>query len=355
MKTLFAAIEMPPAFGGVERYYANLVRHWPGELSVIDNGSRGLVNPSLPFLKWLPSLFSIGSMIRESKPDWVIAGEVLPIGTAVWILSHFFTFKYAVILHGLDLSAATAVPHKRWLSRRILARASRIICANSHTGALAQAFSPSSSIHVVNPGVEAPTLVPADSTARLKFNYNLENRFVLVTVSRLVPRKGIDRVLEALALLGPKVPVTYAIIGNGPEREALDAKIESLGLDDRVIILSDADDEKKHVWLEAADAFIMTARDIAGDYEGFGIVYLEANQHGKPVIAGMSGGVGDAVEDGVNGLRVNESDPAAIADAIRRLIDDPELKRRLGEQGKERAEQFTWQRQIKMIHTLLLS
>ncbi len=355
MKTLLAAIEMPPAVGGVETYYGNLVRYWPDELSVIDNAGRRLVNPSLPFLKWLPALFSLSSAIRNMRPDWIIAGEILPVGTAVWILRKFFTFKYAVFLHGLDFSAATVSGRKRRLSKRILERADRVLCANSYTGALVQKLAPSAKIEVVNPGVDAerPAVTPTLRSG-LAFNYDLEGRFVLLSVGRLVRRKGIDMVLRALPQVIERVPkFRYIIIGNGPEAGSIGQLIDELKLDAYVTLLTDIDDNRKHAWLDLADAFIMTSRNLDGNYEGFGIVYLEAGLHAKPVIAGRSGGVSDAVENGVTGFQVDEEDPSAIARAILELAEHPEIASRLGAAGLERAKRFAWPQQISIIHSLL--
>lgn len=113
-------------------------------------------------------------------------------------------------------------------------------------------------------------------------------------------------------------------------------------------------DEEKNLWHSLCDIFVMPARNIAGDFEGFGIVYLEANLAGKPVIAGRSGGVSDAVIDGLNGLLVDPENVNDLSKKIIRLALDHELRQKLGEQGRERAlREFNWQKQTEKIYNII--
>jgi phosphatidylinositol alpha-1,6-mannosyltransferase len=149
----------------------------------------------------------------------------------------------------------------------------------------------------------------------------------------------------------------YVIIGQGPEEAAITQMINDHALQGKVILLNKVTDEEKWAWLETADIFIMPAKELpGGDYEGFGIVYLEANLFGKPVIAGRSGGVSDAVTDGVNGLLVNPENLGEISEAIVRLANDSELRARLGSQGKERVlTDFAWPDKVKEMYQALVS
>lgn len=352
MKTLLVALEFPPAVGGVETYYKHVIENWPEEIQVLDNSEKRLVRG--PW-RWLPGLFSVAAKLREYKPDWVIVGEILPIGTIAWLLSYLFSVNYAVVLHGLDFSLATRSLQKRWLSGRILTRASRIIAVNSYTAELIAQQYPATNnkIAVVNPGAEP--MEPAGLLmASLKENYDLDNAFVVLTLGRLVKRKGVDMVLRAIHQLVSDMPeVRYVVIGNGPDKEYLKVLIDELELDRYVIMLPAVSPEERAAWLNLADVFAMPARNLDGDYEGFGIVYLDAGMAGKPVIAGKSGGVRDAVSPKDNGLIVNEEDPAEIAAAIKRLHDDPALRQQLGENGKRRALVLTWSQQIEKLHAAL--
>jgi phosphatidylinositol alpha-1,6-mannosyltransferase len=125
------------------------------------------------------------------------------------------------------------------------------------------------------------------------------------------------------------------------------------GLKDKIIIINQTTDAERDQWYNASDIFIMPSRNINGDFEGFGIVYLEANLAGKPVIAGRSGGVGDAVIDGLNGLMVDPENVNDIREKIIKLALNPELRHKLGEQGRRRViEEFNWKKQVNKIYKI---
>ena len=122
----------------------------------------------------------------------------------------------------------------------------------------------------------------------------------------------------------------------------------------KIIFLGELREDEKWNWLHLSDIFIMPAREIDGDFEGFGIVYLEANLCGKPVIAGQAGGVSDAVLDNSTGLLVNPESSEEISQAIVKLVADPNLRDDLGRQGKERAQtEFNWEKQLEKLLKLI--
>jgi len=355
MKTVLLALEFPPAIGGTETYYSNLAQYWPDECAVIDNQKAKLINKYLPFLKWLPAFKTMCGL----KTDWLLVGEILPLGTAAYLASFFVNLRFAVFLHGLDFSLTQRSFWKKFLAKRILKRANLILCANSRTAELAAAFLKSDvKIRLANPGVDpVPTVVRPELLAGLRQNYVLEDKLILLTIGRLVKRKGVDIVLKSLPqVLNQEKNLHYIIIGQGPEAEYIQKLIDELKLDQTVTLLPNVREEEKWAWLALSDIFIMTAREINGDYEGFGIVYLEANSFGKPVIAGKSGGVRDAVINGINGLIVDPNNETEISQAILRLARDKVLRDSLGEQGKKRAQaEFNWPRQVKKIYDSLIS
>lgn len=353
MKTLLLALEYASSFGGVETYYQKLAEYWPDEFAVIDNRNKQLINKSFWILNWLPAW----QQSMRTDADWIIAGEILPIGTAVWLASFFKKCKYAVFLHGLDFSLATTSAWKRFVSRRILRRAQLIFCANSRTAQLVGEFMGDiKKIVVATPGIdaEAPIIRP-ELIAGVKENYGLEGMITFLTIGRLVKRKGFDKVIEALPEICNQMPnVRYIIAGQGPEEQNIRKMIADESLAGKVILLNNVTEQEKWAWLSVADIFIMPAREINGDYEGFGIVYLEANLFGKPVIAGRSGGVGDAVEDQVNGLLVHPDSVPEIAAAMISLAQQPELRTKLGRAGEKRArEDFAWPKKVQSIYNAL--
>jgi phosphatidylinositol alpha-1,6-mannosyltransferase len=212
---------------------------------------------------------------------------------------------------------------------------------------------------LVHPGCDVHRFQPlqAPSTFRQRILGPRSNDRVLLTVG-LESRKGHDMVIRALPMLLRTVPdVTYVIVGAGPQTH-LDDLARELGVRERVIFTGLISDEHLAAIYGLCDLFVMPSRqDLAQhNVEGFGLVFLEANACGKPVVAGKSGGIGDAVLDGVTGLLVNPHDPDDIAKAVGSLLTSPILARRLGEQGRSRVlNEFTWDIVGKRVQGILES
>ncbi len=355
MKTLLFTLEYPPFHGGVANYYGNLAKYWPIEekLIILDN-SRGELMVSRGFLAWWPAIFSLKRKLVQDRIDYLLVGQILPLGTAAYLVSLFQPLKYTVFLHGMDLALALRSPRKRFLSRLILKRADKIICANSYVQEKLFEFYPDleTKTAIFNPGIESgvPETDPYD-LREIKSQHNLEGKTILLSLGRLVKRKGVDRTIEAFAHIPEELSnnLIYFIAGAGPREEYL-KKLVPLRYVKKIIFLGELGDAEKWAWLKLCDIFIMPSRDISGDFEGFGIVYLEANLCGKPVIAGNSGGVRDAVINEETGLLVDSDKVDAISQAIIRLASDPSLRVKLGEQGRVRAiKEFNWESQALRI------
>ncbi len=351
MKTLLFTLEYPPFNGGVANYYGNLAKYWPitEKMSVLNNNRQELIRKD-GFLAWIPSFFTLKRKLVLEKFDYLLVGHILPLGTVAYLISWLHPIKYGVFLHGMDLAFALRSARKRYISKLILNKADKIICANSYVQEKLIEFIPdlADKTIIVNPGIEggAPETDPND-ILEIKKKYNLEGKTVLLSLGRLVKRKGVDRTIEALTSIPPEKSenLIYFIAGAGPREEYLRKLVPSSFLD-RIIFLGSLSEEEKWVWLKLCDIFIMPSRDISGDFEGFGIVYLEANLCGKPVIAGNSGGVRDAVVNDINGLLVDPDKVEMISQAINRLVADPKLCSELGERGRLRAQRdFNWENQ----------
>ena len=167
-------------------------------------------------------------------------------------------------------------------------------------------------------------------------------------VGRLVERKGVRHLIEAVARLGDHGP-TLEVIGDGPERPALQARAHALGVADRVVIRGKVTTEELQASYARAAVFVLpSVLDARGDTEGLGVVLVEAMNYATPVVASRIGGIPDIVEDGVSGLLVPAGDSAALAAAIGRLIADQGLARRLGDAGRARVlERFGWEAIIR--------
>ncbi|HAM88532.1 MAG: Glycosyl transferase group 1 [Candidatus Falkowbacteria bacterium GW2011_GWC2_38_22] len=356
MKTILITIEYPPFKGGVANYYANLVKYWPvqDEISVLDNSDNQLLCGNF-WPKWLPAIFLFYKTIKQNQVDKVIVGQLLPLGFVVYLVSLFYKINYCVIVHGMEIVFAQRRFRKKFISRLILNKAEQIICPGKYTASLVKDFlkkSDDKKISVVNPGVSPIPLVDAKILEKIKIENNLSDKIVLFTVSRLVRRKGHDMVITAMKELA-KIDqhIHYYLGGTGPDEA--DLKSLARGMEN-VHFLGKLSDEEKWAWLVLSQIFIMPSRNIAGDFEGFGIVYLEAAIAGLPVIAGDSGGIRDAVVDGETGFVADPTDVNQIAQSILKLSKDEMLRKKLGETGRARAmRDFDWEAQVQKIYSII--
>lgn len=353
MKTLLFTLEYPPFKGGVANYYENIVKNWPeaGGIFILNNNENQLLNKYI-FPKWLPSFFALKKEIKKNQIDHIIVGHILPLGTVAYLYSRIFRIEYSVILHGMDFAFSQKSARKKFLAKLILNNAKSIICANSYVAHLVKKeISQFDKIKTVNPGIDKHE-VNLEVVKKIKEKYQLDEKIVMLTFSRLVKRKGQDKVIEAIPEALKHVPnLNYYIIGDGPDRKYLEEKAKDLK---NVFFLGKLDDEEKFAWLEVCDFFVMPARNIDGDFDGFGIVYLEAAMARKAVIAGESGGIKDAVQGGITGVLVNPNDKEKITNAIISLATQKEIRDTLGNNAFARAEKdFHWKDKVNKIFSAI--
>ncbi|MDQ7814870.1 MAG: glycosyltransferase family 4 protein [Patescibacteria group bacterium] len=338
-------LDYPPERGGVARYLGNLVNVAQGRIEVLVPENHAVDGPGevrtiRMFRKVWPSWWPTVSLMRKSKKEKrvIFISHVFPLGTAAWLSRLSGGPEYVVFFHGLDIKLA-ATGWKKWLLRRICRNAKALFTNSEATKAELMKVVGEIEVTVMTPGAEPREIVDR-ATARRRLGVDSETPIVL-SLTRLVPRKGIDASLHALARIQAKQEVDYVVIGDGPDRE----RLEKLAVEHRTKVrwIKDADDEEKWLWYAAADVFLLPVREEENDMEGFGIVYLEAAQAGIPAIAGRSGGAGEAVRDGYTGLLVKPISIDEIEEAVMRLLDDRDLAHRLGTQGRERvSKDFSW-------------
>jgi len=235
-----------------------------------------------------------------------------------------------------------------WLLRGTYARSEKVVAISRFTRDKLAAFGgPAGRIAVILPGAPPPRHGSTTATEATRHKFALDSGPVVLAVGRFIPRKGQVTLVRALPLILARVPdAQLVLVGQGPSlREAIH-ETYALGVRDHVVFPGRLPDEDVAGLYEASTVFALpTGVGARGQVEGFGLVFAEAQAYGKPVVAGRSGGVVDAVLDGETGLLVEPEDPEALADAIVRLIEDPELARRLGENGRRRVEaELNWGR-----------
>jgi phosphatidylinositol alpha-1,6-mannosyltransferase len=255
------------------------------------------------------------------------------------LLAPLLRLKVIVAAHGNDV-IKTLSPYRSRLFRLTFQRSHVGVAVSRYTAkVLLQMGIPAEKVIVIPNGVDTELFHPQERSYPLIQRYGLQGKKVLLTLARLVPRKGQDQVIRALPEIIRTIPdVVYLVAGRGDYEKKLKDLARSTGVQDRVIFTGFISPEEIVAHYNLADVYIMPSREIAeaGSVEGFGITYLEANACRIPVIGGRSGGVSDAIVDGETGLLVDPNDVDAIAAAVIRLLSDPAVARKMGDNGRER-------------------
>ena len=278
----------------------------------------------------------------------VHCARALPEGLAAWLASRLGGCRYVCWAHGEDLITARSSREYELLTTRILRSATFAIANSRNTASLISSFGVSPTrIKVVYPGVDSQRFSPAIDGGHIRRGLGIaDDEILLLSVGRLQRRKGHDHVIRTLARLRSELPpLRYVIVGDGEEREYLNALAEQCRVGDRVRFVGQVADSDLPRFYAASDIFLMPNRVEQGDIEGFGIVFLEAASSCRPVIGGNSGGVAEAVVNGRTGLLVSGTDEFELAAAITTLAANPQMRRSMGEAGRARAVQlFSWDR-----------
>lgn len=306
----------------------------------------------------LPALARrIRQLAADRGAGLVVLDPALPLG----LLGARLGLPYAVILHGAEVSVPGRLPAGRGLLRRVLRGASLVVAAGGFVLGEARRVAGELPTVVVPPGVDVtrfrPLVAHERAAARAAHRLPAEAPLV-VAVSRLVPRKGIDVLIAAAALLRPAHPdLTVAVAGTGRDRARLHGLVAATGAPVR--LLGRIGHDALPGFLGSGDVFAMPCRRRwAGlEQEGFGIVFMEAAACGVPQVAGDSGGAADAVVDGETGLMVRDpDDPVAVAGALATLLDQADVRARMGQAARRRAEEvFAYDRLASTLDAALLA
>ena len=353
MKILLVTMEYPPDRGGVGNYYFNLVKNLTDhQVEVFKADDSSFYKFFWP--RWIKLFFAIKKIIRQEKPDLIWVGQVLPIGEAVYLIKKFFKIPYFVSTHGMDIRLPQKSARKKMAMLKVLQSAEFMTANSQYTkDQLLKLGIKEEKIEVVYPCPHINLKLKAQSSKleEIKERLNIKDKKIILTVGRLVKRKGQEMVIKLMPRLLEKFPnLVYLIIGEGIDSSKLKAQSSKLGLNDKIVFLEHVSDEELPLYYQLADVFVMPARDLDGDVEGFGMVYLEAANVGLPVIAGKSGGAAEAVVDGQTGLLVNPEDENDVYEKIVKLLSDEGLRNKMGEMGKLRVKRdFQWSGQAMLL------
>lgn len=348
MRIALLTMSFPPQTGGVQTYLFELFRRLgkrhdvrivtpvAGPLQRVD---------TLRCLQPRPAnLLGYWRALRRLRPDCVVVGHAHPqllLPAALYRKVPYLTFSY-----GNDYLAAQARWH-RPLFNRLLASAQPVITITHYNARRLGALG----IHdvvVVHPGTDPKRFRPGD--------WGIDRARTLLTVGRLIPRKGIDTVIRSLPDLLQTFPdVVYWIAGEGPDRQRLESLVAERRLESAVRFLGRVSDSDLPDLYRRAGIFVMPVREEAGgaSVEGFGIVYLEAAASGLPVVAGDSGGAAEAVKDGETGMVVTPS-PVAVTKTLSHLLGDEAECRQLGVAGRRWVkDRMNWDRAAQQLQEVL--
>jgi phosphatidylinositol alpha-1,6-mannosyltransferase len=346
--SLLVTNDFPPKIGGIQSYLYELWRRLPpADTTVLTtpHPAAGAWDEAQPFrvvrtrqrflLPTAALARDIDALAREVDAGVVFVDPMLPVGHLVPRLTGRPTI---VVAHGAEITVYGRLPVTAPFARRVLRHAAGLVAAGQYPADQATRVARRAlPTLVVPPGVDPVRFAPRDDATRratrARFGLDPDHPLVL-GVSRLVPRKGFDVLLDAVAGLDD---VHVAIAGTGRDEARLARRAARLR--GRGHLLGRVPDADLPDLYAAADVFVMLCRDRwAGlEAEGFGIVFLEAAACGVPAIAGRSGGSAEAVVDGVTGLVVEPRDVTAVRAALSGLLGDDERRAQLGAAARHRA------------------
>jgi phosphatidylinositol alpha-1,6-mannosyltransferase len=369
MKILLLTEVFPPKTGGSGRWFWEIYRRLPRNKVVVAAGEDArqeafdaghdlrLVRMPLTFPTWgllsPQGVWHYGRTMRRllhlvcsERIDVVHTGKSLPEGLLALMLRCLTGVPYLCYAHGEELNLAHFSREFRW-SMRSVYRGARLVIANSRNTQrmlLEEWRLPPKRVRLLNPGVDTTKFVPAARDPAVRHRLGWRERPVVLTVGRLQKRKGHDMMIRALPAIRGRIPdVLYVIAGEGEERPHLEKLVAEAGLGGHVQFLGEPDDQNLVRCYQQCDLFALPNRQVGKDIEGFGMVLLEAQACGKPVLAGASGGTAETMRPKETGLVVSCDGPDDLAAQVVELLAAPDRLRQMG--GAARAwavERFDW-------------
>ncbi len=359
-KVLIITNDFPPRIGGIQSFVHAVAMQFCERGVVYAPAWRGAstFDRALPFpvFRHPTSLMLPIRSVRERALaimasegcDRVLFGAAAPLGLLAPSLRRAGARRIVALTHGHEAGWAV-LPVARGLLRQIGDSVDVVTYLGEYARArLARALSPAATARMrrLAPAVDAETFRPGVGSAALRRRLDLEERPVILCVSRLVARKGQDTLIRAMPAVlqaNAGAPILL-LVGDGPYLPKLRRIANETGVKENVLFAGEAPAADLPAYYSAADIFAMPCRTRrAGlDVEGFGVVFLEAAAAGLPVIAGDSGGAPDAVLDGETGYVVSGDDTRSLADRINRLLANPSLAKAMGAKGRAWVER-SWQ------------
>jgi phosphatidylinositol alpha-1,6-mannosyltransferase len=374
---LLVTNDFGPRTGGIETFVIGLLERITGHHVIVFTSSQG--ETSEHDQEWLnkfgvqvirdkskillPSwrvTRSVKRIVLENKIDVVIFGAAAPLAFMSTSLRKIGVKKIVALTHGHEVWWAKIFPFKLAI-KRISKSVDYLTYLGEFTRlAIAKALSEKSRKKLVRiaPGIDTAHFIPRADGFQKRIELGLQDKKIIISVGRLVHRKGQDKLIEAMPAIVEKIPNAHLlIVGEGPYKNYLEKLVTKLSLRDNVTFAGRVLYDKLPTYLSAADLFAMPSRSrfFGLEVEGLGIVYLEASACGIPVVAGNSGGAPDAVLEGITGFCVDGTNVAHIADAVIEICRDAQRASNMGAAGRNWiVDKWRWDIWSKEFNALLV-
>jgi phosphatidyl-myo-inositol dimannoside synthase len=379
MSHLLLAEVFPPRTGGSGRWFWEIYRRLPSQEIVVAAGEMAgqeefdashamrIIRLPLSFPSWgVASLAGLSryrslvarlqSLVQHHGVHRIHCGKCLPEGFLAWWIKRRWGVGYLVYVHGEELASIGTSRELRWMTRQVLRGADFVIANSRHTQLLLhnEWQLEANRIHLFYPGVDTCRFVPAPRDDEVRDRLGWAAHPVVLTVGRLQRRKGQDQLIRALSTIRRRVPdVLYAIVGDGEERQRLESMVIAEGVTEHVQFYGEMSDAQIIECYQQCDLFALPNREVDGDFEGFGMVLLEAQACGRPVLAGTSGGTSETMRVPETGRLVGCDEPEPLAEAVIELLLDPKNREQMGSAARRWVvEHFDWESLSKQAQRL---
>ena len=375
-KILVITNDFGPRTGGIETFVIGLLERIKGQEVVVFTSAQG--DTSEYDQKWLQefgirvirdrSKILLPSMrvakrtkeiIRLHNIEVIVFGAAAPLALMAPALRKSGVKKVIALTHGHEVWWAKIFPFNLAM-KRIGSGVDHLTYLGEFTrNAIAQSLTKKSADAMVKiaPGIDTAHFIPQPDSMHKRITLGLENKKIIISVGRLVHRKGQDKLIEAMPQILQKVPNAHLLlVGEGPYRSHLEKLANKLSMNHNITFAGRILYNNLPSYLSAADLFAMPSRSrfFGLEVEGLGIVYLEASACGIPVVAGKSGGAPDAVIEGVTGLCVDGTDINQIANAVLDICGDAKRASNMGAAGRNWiVDQWRWEIWSKEFNSLL--
>lgn len=377
-KILLVTNDFGPRTGGIETFLIGLLKRITGHKVIVFTCNQG--DTTSYDKNWLDD-FGVTVIRDRSKillPSWrvtnaakkivsdqkievVIFGAAAPLGLMGAALRKSGVKKIVALTHGHEVWWAKIFPFNLAINRIGRSSDHLTYLGEFTRNAISKALAKRDAQDMVKiaPGIDTAHFIPQPDAMAKRIKLGLENKKIIISVGRLVHRKGQDKLIEAMPIIIKKIPNAHLLlVGEGPYRGHLEKLVTKLNLQENITFVGRILYDKLPTYLSAADLFAMPSRSrfFGLEVEGLGIVYLEASACGIPVVAGNSGGAPDAVLEGITGLCVDGTNVEQIASAVTEICSDAQRASEMGANGRNWiVDQWRWELWSKEFNSLLVN